>query len=390
MHAYKYSTVPGRFLLASILVGMVLAVLPTAIVGKVTYLGWLIPLFCSLVVLVVKCRDIPQIFFPWIFWVLFVAIYGIFSPFENSFIRSVIISVPVIVGLAASSVLQSVDDLRPVKKYILCFSFVFLLVIFFRLVMASDEERFPVEAIGSVVFLYAFFQLARLERSKFLMAYALMFALFPLFASTRGPLFVSALVFIFVLPVLSYSKLLIKLVLFFGLIFIVFVLYQPLNEKMFFDGYGLYDALINPDLFRTSGRQLAWQLLIEKIPDNFYFGHGANASEEYLIVNYSEAFAHPHNDYLRFLFDYGLFGLFLFLFAVFSTCYALLRLRESGDIKAYWIRYVSILLFLPYLLLMAVDNIALYAAFFGCLHFYFIGTAAGLIKRGEGVCQAKV
>ncbi len=68
----------------------------------------------------------------------------------------------------------------------------------------------------------------------------------------------------------------------------------------------------------TSGRVLAWPLVIEKIKESPFFGYGLRAMERLGIATYiwtelHEIFGHPHNAYLRCLLNNGLIGCVLVL-----------------------------------------------------------------------------
>ena len=69
----------------------------------------------------------------------------------------------------------------------------------------------------------------------------------------------------------------------------------------------------NDDYEITSGRTLAWPLVIDKIQENPIFGYGREAMKTTGIANYlwnelREAFPHPHNAYLEVLLDNGILG----------------------------------------------------------------------------------
>jgi len=112
-------------------------------------------------------------------------------------------------------------------------------------------------------------------------------------------------------------------------------------------------------------------------------GHGANASEE-LILKLSEGqLTHPHNDWLRFLYDYGIVGAALFLLTVINQVRHLLKKawNTEGELRTFFFAAASS--FLPFVLMMFTDNIVLYAAFYGNLQFTIIGLAYAAEKRAR-------
>lgn len=63
----------------------------------------------------------------------------------------------------------------------------------------------------------------------------------------------------------------------------------------------------------TSGRALAWPLVVEKIAEAPWLGYGQLAMQREgvtldLLENYQQSFPHPHNAYLQLVFDNGIIG----------------------------------------------------------------------------------
>ena len=92
---------------------------------------------------------------------------------------------------------------------------------------------------------------------------------------------------------------------------------------------------------------------------------------------------HPHNDWLRFLYDYGIVGAGLFLLTVIAQVRHLLKKARmcEGEIRTFFFGAAST--FLPFVLMMFTDNIVLYAAFYGNLQFTIIGLAYAAEKRAR-------
>ena len=110
-----------------------------------------------------------------------------------------------------------------------------------------------------------------------------------------------------------------------------------------------------------------------------FFGHGANASEPFALA-INKAFDHPHDEFLRILFDYGLFGLAIFGYGFYQQIRRLHYLSGLlvGNRKKYIVQS-ALWLFVPYLTLMTTDNVLLYAAFMLNIHFLFIGIAESFV-----------
>ena len=144
---------------------------------------------------------------------------------------------------------------------------------------------------------------------------------------------------------------------------------------MFFSGHGtLTDLRYGNVNFRTTGRSTMWDKMIPEIQEMPLLGHGANASEPF-VSRLTGGLTHPHNDWLRLLFDYGYIGT-----GVFGLC-LLLQVLHAYRMAKRTVGKISILFFaaassfISFFLFMFTDNIILYAAFFGNLHFTVLGIA---------------
>ncbi len=87
----------------------------------------------------------------------------------------------------------------------------------------------------------------------------------------------------------------------------------------------------------TSGRIIAWPLVLEKIAEGPFIGYGREAMirtglSKDLMQNYNESFPHPHNAYLQWMLDNGLIGfipVFVFYFLMFKYSFRMFRDREN-------------------------------------------------------------
>jgi len=86
----------------------------------------------------------------------------------------------------------------------------------------------------------------------------------------------------------------------------------------------------------TSGRTLVWPVVIEKILEAPLLGYGRLAMvrtglADYMMQQYWEAFAHPHNAYLQWMLDNGVIGLLLIAPFYAAVLYWSGRLFVTGD-----------------------------------------------------------
>jgi len=156
-----------------------------------------------------------------------------------------------------------------------------------------------------------------------------------------------------------------------------------IQKKFFYAGEGTIEDLQDERKVSTSGRRRMAELLVIEIAQKPIFGHGANASEAF-ILNYSRGqLTHPHNDWLRFLYDYGLVGTAVFSITILVQTASLLRgaRRTAGATQIVFSACASS--FLSFVLMMFTDNIVLYAAYFGNLQFTMMGLAYAADHRAR-------
>jgi len=89
----------------------------------------------------------------------------------------------------------------------------------------------------------------------------------------------------------------------------------------------------------TAGRVIAWPLVVEKIKEKPWVGHGRRAMVRtgvttQLIILLEESFPHPHNAYLQFAIDTGLIGLAIALTVFFHFGIYAMRLLLDKDSDA--------------------------------------------------------
>ena len=133
----------------------------------------------------------------------------------------------------------------------------------------------------------------------------------------------------------------------------------------------------------ASGRRAMWELLVERSWDHPLFGHGIGASSV-LVDNTFVNLGHPHNDFLRFLYDLGLVGLGLWLVFLGLTCLYLwpraVRLARRNDPRLPYV-LTPLLALLAVSASMFTDNSAGYVFVMAPLGI-LLGCAFGVLRRG--------
>lgn len=80
--------------------------------------------------------------------------------------------------------------------------------------------------------------------------------------------------------------------------------------------------VISPDnqtLTTLTGRSALWTMIVEDWNKKGIFGHGPNTLTNYSIEHIYFPFAHAHNSFLQFLWDFGVLGAISFAFIILAT-----------------------------------------------------------------------
>ncbi len=147
---------------------------------------------------------------------------------------------------------------------------------------------------------------------------------------------------------------------------------DSLRERTFFDGVYSFDKILNIE-FNTSGRNLAWPVYWQHIFDRSYqilptlFGEGAGTSSVIGLNNVGEKWAHPHNEFIRILLDYGIFGLLSFLFFWIGSFFKIIKKNN----RLHSTLFFSLLFFT--ILISMTDNPLMYPLYFGNLILFLVG-----------------
>lgn len=139
----------------------------------------------------------------------------------------------------------------------------------------------------------------------------------------------------------------------------------------------------------TSGRDIYWPVFIDEGMEHPIWGGGSDAAGRFGERRFS-GLRHPHNEYIRIFFDYGIIGLLLF-FIPFAYCTWDLwrRCRREKDKLVRDALSLSFAGLIMFLLLAITDNVILYIQFYGCLLFCIMGAAYGLSDKQRNSSNAR-
>jgi O-antigen ligase len=348
--------------------------------------AWVIPFIFSIFIILGRLSQIAFPVFIWIPWLCAVIGYSFLSGF-SSLQRSIMLVCPVIVGIAISTSpireIQSRGFLELIRLLLFAL-FVTVIIktgLLFTGVLPSATGLAP-QSMTAALLCTIFAVQYSVSRKKSL-AHWIIGAAIPVISLTRMAITAAGITIPFTFGSLKMKKRLIFLFIV-AILGIAFFYTERFQKKMFYSGQGTMKdvSFENPDFF-TAGRSRLWDLMIEEIRQKPLWGHGGNASEEFVLSITWGALTHPHNDWLRLLYDYGLVGTCIFASCLVAQVIHLLKRAKNTFGESKNLLYAGASSFLPFVLLMFTDNIILYAAFFGNLQFTIIGFVYAAQKTQE-------
>ena len=384
-----------NFWRASVLVLLTgLAALAAAAVGfqvlgfSVSGFAWVVPLVAALLILL---RYPGRVLFPWWIWVawtLVLVLYLTQARAPHALQRTIMMISPVVVGMAASTARVSSASALATLRFLRVLAVALFAAIawntgFLFTGVLPEYGAFAASVMTAALLATVFAAEYSFGRRSSLGWWGVM-QLVPLIAFTRTGMIASALTFPLCFGPIKVGKRLLSLALIGAGGLLIFST-PRMQTRMFYSGSGTFSEMSfdNPD-FATGGRSTLWPEFAQEIERKPWLGHGANASERFARV-LAEGVEHPHNDWLRLLYDYGYLGAALFALTLLAQVFhAFLAGRGAqGLTKVFFVCAVSSFVVLS--IFMLTDNIVLYAAFFGNLQFALLGLAYGSVgRRKEG------
>jgi O-antigen ligase len=339
--------------------------------------AWITALAFAVMIIVVRFSRVTFRVRLWLPWIATIVGYSIISDYQN-LQRTVMLICPILVGVAAST--ANIDD-EQLSHFLLLMRVVTISLMGIIVVLAGmlltgvlpERTGFAPQAITTLLLSAVFISSFSYGNVKDIFWY-LAAACVPIIALTRGPIIVTGLSLPFTFaPIKLQARLIMFVVI--TLVSIGLFFTPRVQKKFFYSGQGSFEDLQDERKTNTSGRQRMAELLAVEIAQKPIFGHGANASESF-ILNYSRGqLTHPHNDWLRFLYDYGIVGTTIFALTIIAQIRDLLRrARHATGVKRILFS-AGASSFLSFVIMMFTDNIVLYAAFFGNLQFAMLGLA---------------
>lgn len=340
--------------------------------------SWVLSLFVAcLFLFFIKGNRIS---FPIILWIPFFLYLAIMSDINqrDDIYRLLIFLCPVFVGISASRLyLYNYKKLRIYNIR----SLGGLLIVYIIAVLISGN-RFPTDIYAiagppmtAALLLIIALEDHLLERWK-LYLISLVCFIYCIVVEARMPIIIIPTLFILRLKFASFSRRLFILV---GLFLIAYYLFytDAVQANLFRGGSGTILDLLSFDtsLLKTGGRLYAWPIYWNEILNSPFFGHGSTFSVDFGTYSFG-GWSHPHNEYIRILFDYGFVGAFLFIVPILYLCYlCFIGVRNSLSEGTKWLCSIGLWGLISMFLLGITGNVLMYVAWYGNLLFAIIGFA---------------
>ena len=385
-------------------IGMLASYLPGLVPGGlgvgISYLGWIVPL--------VLCGAAPLIYqrrvrFPlwlWVPWAVWAVLYLLLADADNAFQRTLMLLTPLAVGAGFSTLRVDTRLIEKVSSWIGRFFWIFLAAAAVSTGLAAGTLHATSGfAAGSITasLLAAWYAARYAGGDRRALLFWAVLAAVPVLATTRTGMVAVALTLPLTLAPLSMKK---RLIVVAALMVAGLLVFQSerVQNKMFYSGQGtLSDAAAGvaglfageetkTGDFATSGRKSMNNALIARLDEAYWLGHGANTTE---AISFAIAgVTHPHNDWLRLRYEYGMAGMLLFIVTVLAQMgHTFSRFRRLRGSEAAIFLYVGTAAFIPMALFMFSDNVLLYAAWFGNLQFALLGLGYAALRSARRQSQ---
>lgn len=334
--------------------------------------AWTILVVFAVLILLKTRQRITFPIYIWIPWLLLLTISMIMSEYPNALQRTIMMIMPILVGVTVSTLRPSEVLLEKFMEVCRWSVWVLWGLSLVRTGTAltgvvPESTALAAEAMTGVLLAGVFAADAAFGSKKSLIYWWIAAAL-PVFAMTRTAIVAAALTFPMTLAPLRMKKRVLSVAVI-ALIGLGLFFTERVQSKMFYSGRGELEDVRwdNPD-FRTSGRSVTWRHMENAIQREPWFGYGANAQEMFLFKVYGKT-AQPHNDWLRLRFDYGWIGTGLFAVTLLTQFLHAWWFSRRRSKMAKMMLMAGASGFLGFVMLMYTDNILLYGAFYANLQF---------------------
>lgn len=349
-------------------------------------LMWLLPLGISILMALAHLKKVKFYILPWIPWSVYLVMRTDFSNAE-AIQRLAILSTPLFVGIAASTAV--IVSYRLINKAILWVIVLSILVYVLAVIssgtFSATESTWYLPEGASMTFLFlGLIQAVKYDINKFRKILFAMIVFILFISESRGTLL--ALMSTVLIAPFGYDLKKRGIMLAILVVIAIFVFKQESFQEVMFREHNKGTSNISNieiSQIKTGGRLTAWPIFLSGI-SNIWFGQGTAASSTFGQMKFGQGkWAHPHNEYIRVLFDYGIVGFLLLLFPALNLIYCFFTKLKKADQSLKWMIRICIGGVIAILFQGFTGNILLYSAWYGNILFLFIGLTYSALRQKE-------
>ncbi|WP_341527217.1 O-antigen ligase family protein [Nostoc sp. UHCC 0302] len=168
--------------------------------------------------------------------------------------------------------------------------------------------------------------------------------------------------------------------------FLAFTFVEPIRAR--FTAVG-DNATVGGVKINTSGRSAAWPVAYASAMESPWIGKGPGSVGIILAKRVGPAFAHPHNDYLRILHDFGFIGLTFWLLGYWQLIirtWQNWQWADKNDQENAYIHLAAFLSLVAVALAMISDNVVVYIFAMAPLGI-LVGASLGITSRRKKIIK---
>jgi hypothetical protein len=353
-------------------------------IGGLRYTGWLwLTMFCCglLLVLVrkglVRDRAAPFPVLLWLPWLAYVwlSLLWVDGLGLRHIQDALQMTTPVVTGVAASIFLRTEDRLKTLRQaFVVCFSLLILVRVLFEAGALGDLQLTTRASALTMVLVGCVFVAGFATRPIVALSGWALCTAFSWYTGSRAATF-TLLSLGLVYPL--YRRRFARLVWALGAAGIAVIVFSSARFQARFFGSesGTLKQVLQGD-FLSFGRLEAWPEVWAQARESLWFGAGTGSAEKFVQLVWPES-GHVHNDYLRMIFEQGLFGLALFLSLLLLQVLEVRRKILSTHGEAQRMFVASYLGLVAFALTSATDNTLTYNLWYTNPLFAALGGAYG-------------
>lgn len=363
--------------------------IPDLDIGAVSFKGlvWFVPTLFGFLVI---ANGVHRVRFPvkiWVPWIVVMAFSAVVVAPEVNFQYVLMLLSPLVVGIALSTIRVSESDKERVYSSLELYALVLAITCALAIGVAEfvlPEQSSHAAQLMTLTVAAAYFAVRFVMGSRSALILWLILASLSALSLSRMAAFATAMTLPLTLAPMS-TKRRVLVVGLAGVVGLAAFYSDRFQQRFFFSGAGdIWDLSLDNNNLNTSGRSTVWNHLIDLADDRPWFGYGlSTAVHEVQSITYG-VISHPHNDFVRLLFETGYVGLIVFtVTCLWQMTHAYMAFRRD---RSNILLLTGASCFVPFFLYMVSDNVLLYAAFFGNPMFLLLGL--GYALQGTHVEQA--